>query len=106
MVRKAAAALALMLLLVQWSAPVVCMPRSAPMGSCHEAAAPDAAIVSPAQGHLPCAEIGMCAAQVNAVASLATPTIPIPRSQDALTPGSASLVPSDPTTPPAPPPQA
>lgn len=106
MARKALTALTLILLLAQWSAPVICMPQSAPMGSCHEAAGPDATIMSPAQSHVPCAEVGMCAAQITAVAGLATPTVPIPRSQDALTPSAASLIPSDPSTPPAPPPQA
>ena len=106
MARKVLAAFTLILLLAQWSAPVICMPQSMPMGSCHEATAADMAIMSAAQNHVPCAEVGMCALQVTAVASLAAPLIPVPRAQDAFALSAASLVPSDPSTPPAPPPQA
>ena len=106
MARKVLTGLILILLLAQWNAPVICMPQSAPMGSCHEAAAPDLAIMSAAQSHVPCAEVGMCAVQVTAVASLAAPLIPVPSVQGAFALSTASLVPSDPSTPPAPPPQA
>ena len=106
MARKVLTGLTLILLLAQWSAPVMCMPQSAPMGSCHEATTADMAIMSAAQSHVPCAEVGMCAVQVTAVASLAAPLIPVPHAQDAFPLSPASLVPSDPSTPPAPPPQA
>lgn len=106
MLRKSLDAFTLALLLVQWGAPVICMPRNAPMGSCHGATAPEATTIGAAQTHVPCAELGMCAVQVTAVASLATPLVLFPRSLEALAPSAASLVPSDPSTPPAPPPQA
>lgn len=106
MARKALTTFGLALLLLQWGAPIVCMPRSAAMGSCHEANAPNMAIMNGVQKHAPCAEVGMCAAQVTAVAGLMPPGIPIPLSHDALTSSASSLVPSDPSTPPAPPPQA
>ena len=106
MVRKALTAFALALLLVQWSAPVACMPPSAPMGSCHQSAGARQAVMSAAQTHTPCAELGMCAVPVTAVADQLTPVIPVPLSRSASALSLAPFAPSDPSTPPAPPPQA